>query len=148
MSATVGLILTGIFLIAVVVWAVVGRQMREGALKQVASDLGAKYVSGGLFGSGKVVAQIQKWTVTLDVYSTSDGEHTTSYTRMRAPLKNPGAFELNIYPEGMFGKLQKAFGAQDVEIGVPDFDRLFVIWSNDASKARAVLADARLRQLI
>ena len=58
------------------------------------------------------------------------------------------AFELNLYPEGMFGKLQKAFGSLDVEIGVPDFDRAFVIWSNNATKARSLLADARLRQLI
>jgi hypothetical protein len=148
MSGTVGLILTGIFLIGVVVWAVLGRQRREGALTQVARDLGADYVSGGLFGTSKVVAHIQKWTVTLDIYSTSDGEHTSTYTRVRAPLKNPGAFELSLYPEGMFGKMQKAFGARDVEIGVPDFDRLFVIWSNNESKVRSLLADARLRQLI
>ena len=148
MSGTVGLILTGIFLIAVVLWAVLGRQRREGALQQVARDLGGEYVSGGLFGNSKVVAHVQKWTVTLDIYSTSDGEHTSTYTRMRAPLKNPGAFELNLYPEGMFGKIQKAFGTLDVEIGVPDFDRAFAIWSNDASKARTLLADGRLRQLI
>ncbi len=63
-------------------------------------------------------------------------------------MQNPGGFELTLYPEGMFGKLQKAFGALDVEIGVPDFDRAFVIWSNNAAKARSLLADARLRQLI
>lgn len=148
MSATLGLAVTGIFLIAAVVWALVGRLRREDALKQVARDLGGQYISGGLFGTSKMVAQIQKWTVTLDIYSISDGEHTSTYTRVRAPLKNPGAFELNLYPEGLFGKIQKAFGTLDVEIGVPDFDRVFTIWSNDASKARALLGDARLRQLI
>ena len=148
MSGTVGLILTGIFLIAAVVWAVLRRQRREGALKQVARDMGAEFISGGLFGTSKVVAHIQKWTVTLDIYSVSDGEHTSTYTRVRAPLKNPGSFELTLYPEGMFGKLQKAFGSLDVEIGVSDFDRAYTIWSNDASKARALLADGRLRQLI
>ena len=148
MSGTVGLILTGIFLIAVVLWAVLGRQRREGALKQVARDLGADFVSGGLFGNSKVVAHFKKWVITLDIYSTSDGEHTTTYTRMHAPFENRDAFELSLNRESALGRVNKALVAQDVQIGDPEFDRAFVIWSNNQSKTRSLLSDAKIRQMI
>ena len=143
MSGSVGLILIGIVLIAVILWAVLGGQRRQAAFKQVARDLGGRYL-----GSGKVEAHIEKWTVNLQVSSTSDGKHTYTYTRMHAPFENRDAFELSLFQAGAAGRVPTALVAQDIHTGDPGFDGAFTIWSNNPSKARNLLADARIRQMI
>jgi LPXTG-motif cell wall-anchored protein len=151
MLSTGWFVLLGILLVAIGLWTFFRKQKREATWKQVARDLGADYVGGGLFGTGKVVAHLQRWTVTLDIHTvtSSSGEgNTYTYTRMRAPIQNPKGFELTVYPEGTFGRTPKGLGSYDIQVGDPDFDRLFAIWSNDQSRARSLLTDARLRQLI
>lgn len=143
MSGSVGLILIGIVLIAAILWAVLSGQRREAAFKQVARDLGGRYLGGG-----KVEAPIGKSTASLQVSSTSDGKHTYTYTRMHAPFENRDAFELSLSAQGAAGRVQSALVAQAIQTGAPEFDRLFTIWSNNAAKARNLLADARIRQLI
>jgi hypothetical protein len=148
MSGTVGLILTGIFLIAVIAWALLSRQARDSAWKQLAAELGGEFLSGGLFRGSKVRAQIQKWTVTLDIYSVPSGDSNTTYTRVTAPIENKDGLQFAIFREGLVARLDKKLGMKDIEIGVPDFDSEFVIQGNNETKLRSLLANAKIRQLI
>ncbi len=45
-------------------------------------------------------------------------------------------------------RLDKTLGMQDIEIGVPEFDREFVLQGNDERKVRSLFANAELRQLV
>jgi hypothetical protein len=48
----------------------------------------------------------------------------------------------------LFFALEKAYGAQDIELGDPDFDRSFVVEGADEAEVRALLSDATLRQVL
>jgi hypothetical protein len=148
LSAIAGLILTGIFLMAVIAWAVLSRQARDAAWKQLAAELGGEFLPGGLFRGGKVQAHIGEWTVTLDTYSVPSGDSNTTYTRVTAPLENKEGLQFAIFREGLVAKLDKKLGMKDIEIAVPDFDREFVIQGNNETKLRSLLANAKIRQLI
>lgn len=58
------------------------------------------------------------------------------------------AFQFTIYRKGFFSAVRKLLGIQDIEVGDPDFDRDFIIKANNKSKAQALFANPRIRQLI
>jgi hypothetical protein len=115
---------------------------------QLSAQTGAEYVDGGFWKSDKVQATHGQWTVTLDRYTVSTGKAVIVYTRLRAPYVNPDGFRFTIYRRGLFSGVAKKFGMQDVEIGDEQFDRDFIVKGNDDGKLRALLSNARLRQLI
>jgi len=47
--------------------------------------------------------------------------------------------KLSVYKEGFFSSLGKALGTQDIQVGDPLFDDLFMVKSNDESLCRAWL---------
>jgi len=114
--------------------------------QQLCGEIGAEFVTGGFWHGSKVVAHVKEWTVTLDTYSSGDDGPT--YTRMRAPYVNKDGFRFTIYRKGFFSGLGKVLGMQDIEVGYPEFDEAFIIKANDDSRARALLANRKIRGLL
>jgi hypothetical protein len=115
---------------------------------QLAREIEADFVPGGLWRGSKVEAHVGDWTVTLDTYTVSDGHGSIEYTRMRAPYVNRDGFRFKIYRSGFFTGLGKLFGMQDIEIGYHDFDEAFVVKSNDEGRVKTLLRSERLRGLL
>lgn len=146
---TLGLILTAVVVAVIVLVFLLAKLQRDSAWRHLASDLGAEFIDGGLFHSSKVQAHVQHGIVTLDTFSVSDGDTSTTYTRLRSPLQKKDGFQFTLMREGLLlGKLEKALGGRELQIGVPDFDRDFIIQGTNETKLRALLADAKLRQMI
>jgi hypothetical protein len=117
--------------------------------RQLSEEIGAEFVERGFWkGGSKVQAHVAPWTVTLDTYTDSSGESSTTYTRMRAPYVNPEGFRFTIYRKGFFSDLGKLLGMQDIEIGDFEFDEAFIIKGNDADRVRVLFANPKIRQMI
>lgn len=141
--------------------------------KQLSAELGGKFVKGGFFNSSKVEARVKKWTVTLDTYAVSTGKTSVIYTRMRAPFVNDDGFRFSIYRKSPFSAVGKLLGMQDVEVGgpelesegplfgvpsyvdpdtiessEPEFDREFIIKSNDEEKVGRLFKPLKIRELV
>src|SRR5260370_29854462 len=99
----------------------------EDVWRPLSAEIGAEFVKGGLGKSHKVQSRVGPWTITLDSHTVSNGESSVTYTRMRAPYKNPDAFRFKIYRKGLFSNLGKMLGMQDIEVGDPEFDLAFII---------------------
>lgn len=102
----------------------------------------------GVVKPAKVKARVRDWTVTLDTYTVSHNNLTTTFTRFRVPYVNPDNFRFTIYPRSVFSNLGKIFGMQDIEIGDRDFDEFFIIKSNNAGKVRRLFQMAQLRKMV
>lgn len=120
---------------------------RDEVWEQLCSQIGGELIQGGWRGN-KVQARVGHWIVTLDTYTVSSNQHSTTYTRMRAPFLNRDGFRFNLYRAGLFTGLGKLFGVQDLEIGDPLFDEQFVVQANSEPKIRVLLANLRIRELI
>lgn len=116
--------------------------------QQLAQEIGANCSGNGFWTGTKVTARHNQWTITLDTFTESSGEHSSTYTRMRAPYVNQDGFRFTIYRHGLFTDLGKWLGMQDVEVGHPQFDADFVIKGNDEKKLRELFANPQLRSLI
>lgn len=148
MSTTIWFIALVVLVIVFGVEMYLIRRRQDSAWRQFASEAGAEFVPGGLFRASKVQGRIQQWAITLDTYWGRSGKSGTTYTRIRAPLQSESPFEFTVFREGVVGKLGKALGMQDIEIGIPEFDQHFMIQANDTSKVSSLLADSKIRELI
>lgn len=116
--------------------------------KQLSQELGGEFVDGGFWKKDRVVARVGEWTVTLDTYTVSTGHTHVTYTRIRTPYVNPDGFRFSIRRRSLFSGIGKLLGMQDIEVGDAEFDHEFILKGNDASKVRALFANARIRQLV
>lgn len=130
------------------VWKTLFGESQREAWSRLAAELGTSFEAGGLFQTAAVKARWGGFDIVLDTYRVSTGNSSQTYTRLRAPFVNTSALRFKIYRASIFSGLVKALGAQDIEIGVADFDRDYVIQGSDAEQVRQLLSDAALRALI
>ncbi len=142
--------------------------------KQFSDEIGAEFFKGSFFkGLSKVQARIEDAEVTLDTFVVSTGKSTVTYTRIRAVFLYGYGFRFTIYRKGFFSGLGKLLGMQDIEVGGPKFERLeplfgtsgyldeqiiesgspefdrdFIIKSNDEAKARMIFKQLKIRDLV
>jgi hypothetical protein len=121
---------------------------REEIWEQLCARTGGHIVSGGFWKGDKVEIHHGQWTITLDLHSIQAGHTTLVYTRLRAPFVNRDGLQFTIYRKGAFTGVGKWFGMQDIEIGEPQFDEQFVIKGNHEQQVVALLANARIRELL
>ena len=86
--------------------------------------------------------------VTFHTYSTG-GRHKVVWTVASVRSSSPKAVTFSVGAKGFGGEVYKAFGAQDIVIGLKDFDDVFMIQSNPPELASALLLqNADLRAMI
>ena len=86
---------------------------------------------------------IQKHCVNLDIdiHPDSGDEKGKPVTSLSAQLPEDTGFRFSIEKQGLKHQIGKLFGMQDVIIGHSEFDKKFLIKSNDAAKVKEVLSD-------
>ncbi len=90
------------------------------------------------------------FTVAFDAYThyTVVG-HTTNdadYTRGFAEFISPDDFTFRLTEQGFFENIAKLFGAQDIEVGDREFDKRFMIRSNDHMRTSFLLSKPEIAQ--
>jgi len=84
--------------------------------------------------------------IDIDLGGGFEGGYAT--TIFSAAFRNPDRFRFAIHEEGFFDDLGKFFGMQDIEIGYPDFDKAFIIKTNDKSRVRTIFTDEEARTIL
>lgn len=113
--------------------------------QKLAAELGGRFSAGTWSRGTRVDVEHGAWTITLDTFVVMAGRVPIPFTRWRAPFRNQASWRLKIYRSGLFSEIGKFLGMQDVEVGSVQFDRDFVIKTNDERLARAFCADAAVR---
>ena len=130
------------------VWKDLFGESKAEAWSRLADQLGGTFTHAGWNGTDMVTVRLGGYDISLDTFTVSTGKSSQTFTRMRAPFANSRGVRFGIHRASIFTGIAKALGKQDLEIGVPDFDRDFVIQGNDEASVRAILADPALRAMI
>ena len=123
-----------------------GVSKRE-AWQKFCDETNAKYINNGFWKGDRVELDFNNWTIVLDTYIVNTGKVMITYTRIRAPFVNNKNFRFRVYRKGIFSDIAKFFGAQDIEIGDEEFDKLFMIKSTDEQTTRELLQRERIKEL-
>jgi len=79
-------------------------------------------------------------------YTTGSGKNQQHWGAVAAAAAGAGSFTLDLFPQNFLTHLGVALGMQDIQVGDPAFDPLFVVKSNDpAYAAAALLPELRAR---
>lgn len=116
--------------------------------KEFAKETGGIFKEGYSWISDSTEIKHKNWTVIFDNFTVWSGKYSTETTRIVVPIISIDGFRFEIYREGFIRKIEKLFGAQDIKIGYPDFDKTFIIKSNNEFKIKTLLRNKEIRELI
>lgn len=114
--------------------------------RKLETEASARFEKGDFWHRDKVEVTHDGWIITLDSYFSAANK--SEYTRMRAKLPMQADFRFLITREGVLSEIAKLFGAQDIEVGDPDFDKQFMIKGNNEKLIKAMLQNAKIKQLL
>ena len=93
-------------------------------------------LNGGTFFEGQygmldgTIINYKNWVITFDYFDLYSGKYKERFTRIYVPLNSKDDFRFEIYNNGIIRTIEKIFGAQDIEIGIKEFDKRFILKSN------------------
>jgi len=107
------------------------------AYKEVARRYGGRFVSGGWLSRPSVFFYHAGVKVVVDVHSVG-GQRDGNFTQVHIVWPGP-SFRCEIYPGRSLARYHLFRGMLDIEIGSPQFDRQYIINSDDSEQVRALL---------
>jgi hypothetical protein len=114
--------------------------------RRLEQEAGARFEKGDFWHRDKIEIEHDGWLILLDSYFSP--ANNSEYTRMRAKLPVQADFRFLITREGILSEIAKFFGAQDIEVGDPDFDRQFMIKGNNEKLIKEMLQNAKIKKLL
>src|SRR5215212_10477357 len=97
--------------------------------------------------TGRARVRYRNWCVTLDTNVVPAGAAAAVVTRMRAPYASRGAFRFKLQRRDFLDALARRIGIHTSETGQTEFDREFVVRSEDDARVRRLFEDPAIRGL-
>lgn len=116
--------------------------------QEFAKETNGTFAEGYSWRSDSTTIEYKNRKIVFDNYRLWSGKYSTLLTRVVVPISVRDNFKFEIYNEGLIRKIEKLFGAQDIQIGYPDFDKAFTIKSNNEFKTKALLRNKEIRNSI
>lgn len=108
------------------------------AWQQAAASLGLQFDLPGRLSRPTLSGTIDGRNVVIDTYTEGSGDSSTVYTRYR--VEHPSlSMGLDLHRQGMFSRVTKFFGRQDVDTGDVAFDDAFIVQADDLTSLRHLL---------
>lgn len=114
----------------------------------LSKELGGEFIDRKGWRHDKIEVKDGEWTITIDLHSHAGYRSESLFTRIRVPFVNEEGLHFKIYHQGLFDTLEAKLGMQDIEIGEPEFDRMFIIQGNNEKMIKELLSSEDLRKRI
>jgi len=122
--------------------------MKENRWQTFSNEIGGNFIKAVAWHSAKTEIEYKGFHILFDNYTIYSGKYSQILTRCRFGFNSDQNFRFQIYRNGIARTIEKIFGAQDIKIGFDDFDKSFIIKSNDDFKIFNLLKDEKIRNLI
>ncbi len=136
--------MVGVILIGLVYFTQKANQARRETWRRLAAEINGQFDPHG----PRVQMHVKEWTITLDRGLPYEGRPSNNAIRIRAPYTSQDGFQFIIYRGGFLTAPMASMGMPVVKSGNPEFDAAFRLKATDESKARALLSNPKIRDLI
>lgn len=116
--------------------------------QEFAKETGGTFKEGYSWRSDSTEIDYENWKIIFDNFTVWSGKYSSETTRVMTSITLSDNFRFELYREGFIRKIEKIFGAQDIEIGDPEFDKAFTIKSTNEFKIKALLRNKAIKNLI
>ncbi|MBC7846520.1 MAG: hypothetical protein H7Y10_08520 [Flavobacterium sp.] len=117
--------------------------------QRLANETNGEYIPPKYDESAKTEVMYGEWKITCDYfihYATVGGNNQKTYSRVIFAYNATDDFRFEIYNNGFIRLIEKIFGAQDIEIGRSNFDKKYIIKSNNQFKIKSFLQNEMIRK--
>lgn len=121
---------------------------KENIWKSFSEQTGGTFFEGQYGMLDGTIISYKNWKIVFDYYDLYSGKFNERYTRIFVPIVSLDDFRFEIYNNGIIRSIEKIFGAQDIEIGIKEFDKRFILKANNGFKLKKLLLNPRIRQLL
>lgn len=111
-------------------------------------EVDGKFIKPFSWHSGKTEVDYKGVKIIFDNYRLWSGKFNKNMTRIILPYYSVDNFTFDVHQSTLVDKFKKLFGSQYAEVLKTDFDKKFVIKSNNGIKARTILQNSTIRSLI
>ncbi len=121
----------------------------DGSWKKLAVMSGLAFEDKGIFfyANPKLKGNYKERKVDVFTEVRGHGRSRQTYTIAQAGCRNPRGIRLRIYNEGIFQKIGKVFGVQDIKLGSEQYDSRFIFQLSDPKLARNVFVPQILSEI-
>jgi hypothetical protein len=120
---------------------------RMQAWRDVAERTGLSFNPGSsIFEKPVISGGFRGFNVVVDTFTRGTGKSRTTYTRIVFNLHAQSNLTLSLSGEGLFSKVGKSFGMQDIETGDAEIDERYVIKGQPEAEVVRLLSSIGLRQ--
>ncbi len=145
-----GLIMVAVVIGIVLFFTYLQRRSQVRAWTELASQLGLECSPGrSPWSWATAQGDYQGRALTMDTYTHTTGvgksRHSETFTRIVMASHSPAGLRLELSKEGVFARVGKALGAQDIQTGDAELDRRLVIKGEPEETIRRVIASEALR---
>jgi len=124
--------------IGMVLFAVSQRKAFNATLQRVAGKMDGTFVPGGLFSEPSLEFRFEGRSARVEFWTGS--KNSPQYSKVVVGISGVSPGVLHILEDGFGQSFLKLFGAQDLEIGDPDFDRDYVIKATPSGLAKRLFS--------
>jgi hypothetical protein len=114
--------------------------------RRVAGELGGEVTLDKRGKAGRLLVPHGDWLVVTDIHTQSNGESSTTYTRVRALFHREVPFTLKAGKRNPLHRLGALFGYRSVPMNYSKLDQAFFVRSDRADLARGMLRGTALGQ--
>ena len=116
--------------------------------EEFAKETNGKFIAEFSWHSAKTEIEYNDLKIIFDNYTLWSGKYRKEMTRIIVPFNSIENFRFKIYKSGLKSNIEKLFGGQDVKIGREDFDKKYIIKTNNEHKIKTLLQNQNIRSLI
>lgn len=116
-----------------------------------AEKIGGEYIPRKHLNSDRTLFHYKNFKIYFDYftyYTSGKASLSKTFTRVVIPYKSNDDFQFNIYEDELIFKIAKIFGFQDVKIGKEEFDKKYIIKTNNEQKLKNIFNSTTLQKKI
>jgi len=118
------------------------------AWRKVAGEFGGEVELDRREKPSRLYVPYHEWKIVLDVYTQSNGQYSSTYTRVRALFLRASPFSLRVTRRNPFHALGALVGYRPISIGYGQLDRTLFVRGDRADLARSMLRGTSLGQAL
>lgn len=121
---------------------------KENIWKSFSEQTGGTFFEGQYGMLDGTIISYKNWKIVFDYYDLYSGKFNERFTRIFVSIVSLDNFRFEIYNNGIIRSIEKIFGAQDIEIGIKEFDKRFILKANNRFKLKKLLINPQIRQFL
>ena len=116
--------------------------------EEFTKETNGKFIPEFSWHSAKTEIEYNSFKIIFDNYTLWNGKYSKKMTRIIVPFNSKEKFIFEINESSLIRNVEKLFGGQDVKIGREDFDKKYIIKTNNEHKIKTLLQNSKIRSLI